>query len=216
MAEAPQRWRRRKEARPAEIIEAACTVFAEHGFAAAKLDEIARRAGVAKGSIYLYFDTKEELFRAVVRTAIAPDFDRIKTAAEAFDGPFAELAPRLLAGVAAAMEADRLPGVVKMVIGESRNFPDLARIWHDDLLSQALETLTGIIERAQERGEIVAGDPRLHVFSLLGPMLMAALYRNVFADIAAQPPDLKALAAQHARTALTGMLAKPEGGSHEP
>ena len=69
------RWRRRKTARPAEIIEAALSVFAENGFAAARLDEIARRAGVSKGALYLYFETKEDLFRAVVRAAVAPNLE---------------------------------------------------------------------------------------------------------------------------------------------
>ena len=101
--EAAPRWRRRKEARPAEITAAALDVFADHGFAAAKLDDIARRAGVAKGSIYLYFSTKEALFRAVVRSAIVPDMEMVRGAAEAFDGPLAELAPRLLARAAAVL-----------------------------------------------------------------------------------------------------------------
>lgn len=208
MARTSPRWQRRKDARPAEIIEAALTVFARSGFAAAKLDDIAREAGVAKGSLYLYFETKEDLFRAVVRSVIAPGFEAIEGAAESFDGPFADLAPQILAAVARAMEGERLPAIVKMVIGESRNFPDLARIWHDDLLAKAIAALAGVIERAQARGEVRPGDPRLHAFSLLGPMLMGGLYRNVFAGITQAPPDLKALAVQHAETVLAGLLTK--------
>jgi AcrR family transcriptional regulator len=203
-----RRWQRRKEARPAEIIESALSAFADKGFAAAKLDDIARDAGVAKGTLYLHFETKEDLFRAVVRTAIAPQIDAIKASAEVFSGPFLKLAPRILLAIALAMEESRLPALVKVVIGESRNFPDLARIWHDDLLSKAIDALSGVIARAQARGELGAGNPRLHVFSLVGPMLMAVLYRSVFAGISNELPDLKELAAQHAKTALAGMLAK--------
>jgi AcrR family transcriptional regulator len=203
-----RRWQRRKEARPGEIIEAALSAFAEKGFAAAKLDDIARDAGIAKGTLYLHFETKEDLFRAVVRTAIAPQIDAIKASAEVFSGPFAKLAPRILMAIAQAMEAGRLPALVKMVVGESRNFPDLARIWHDDLLSTAIGALSGVIARAQSRGELRAGNPRLHAFSLLGPMLMAVLYRSVFAGLSNDLPDLEELARQHAKTALAGMLAK--------
>ena len=90
------KWRRRKEARPREIVEAALTVFAEKGFAVAKLDDIARRAGIAKPTLYLYFETKEDLFRAVARSAVTSLLGAIESSAEAFDAPFAELAPRLL------------------------------------------------------------------------------------------------------------------------
>jgi AcrR family transcriptional regulator len=200
------RWRRRKEARPAEIVDAALCVFAESGFAAARLEDIARRAGVAKSSLYLYFETKEELFRAVVRTTISPNIGAIKTAAEAFDGPFKELAPMLLHRAALLMTSTYMPAVAKMVIGESRNFPDLARIWHDDVVSQVVAILSNIIAHGQARGEIKPGDPRLYAFSLVGPLLMGVLFRDVFAGIAPDPPDLHALAAQHARTVLGGLL----------
>ena len=200
------RWRRRKTARPAEIIAAALEVFADKGFAAARLDDIARRAGVSKGALYLYFETKEDLFRAVVRTAVAPNLQSVAEAAAAFDGPFSELAPLMLARAAQVMSAPRIGAVVKMVVGESRNFPDLARIWHDDVVGVALGMLSGAITRAQVRGEVAPGDPRLYAFSLLGPMVAAVLFGEVFAEAAPERPNLPDLAAQHARVALHGML----------
>jgi AcrR family transcriptional regulator len=206
VTDGPPKFRRRKTARPAEITQAALSVFAETGFAAAKLDEIARRAGVSKGALYLYFETKEDLFRAAVRTAVTPNLEGIRAAAEAFDGPFAQLVPMILARAAVAMGDGRLGAVVKMVVGESRNFPDLARIWHDDVVALMLDLMTGLIARAQGRGEVAPGDARLYAFSLAGPMVMAVLYREVFGSDGADPPDLSAVAAQHARTVLHGML----------
>jgi AcrR family transcriptional regulator len=200
------KFRRRKTARPAEIVEAALDVFAEKGFAAARLDDIALRAGVSKGALYLYFETKEDLFRAVVRGAVTPNIEAIKTVVEAFDGPFAELAPLILTRAAQILATRRLGAVVKMVVGESRNFPDLARIWHDDVVAVMLDLMSGFIARAQARGEVAPGDPRLHAFSLAGPMLMAMLYREVFGDAVTDAPDLAALATQHAETVLHGML----------
>src|SRR6201994_94162 len=153
MSAVEPKWRRRKQARPAEIIEAALSVFAENGYAAAKLEEIARRAGIAKSSLYLYFATKEDLSRAVVRSGIVPEFVDIQASAESFaGGTAARWVPVLLARAASIMTDTRLPAVVKMVIGESRNFPDLARIWHDEVASPIVATLTLIVQRAQARG----------------------------------------------------------------
>jgi transcriptional repressor AefR-like protein len=104
------------------------------------------------------------------------------------------------------MEGGRVPAIARMVIGESRNFPDLARIWHDDVVASVIGMLTGIIARAQARGEVAPGDPRLHAFSLMGPMVMAMLFREVFGGVGGNPPDLPALAEQHARSALRGLL----------
>src|ERR1700722_1637586 len=117
MTDDPPKWRGRKTDRPGEIIAAALEEFADKGFAGARLDDIARRAGVSKGALYLYFETKEELFRAVVRTAVAPNLHAIVGVAESFDGAFADLAPMILARAALMVGASRLPAVVKMVIG---------------------------------------------------------------------------------------------------
>src|SRR5579863_10487970 len=152
------RWRRRKDDRPAEIIAAALDVFAEKGFAAAKLDEIAARAGLSKGSIYLHFADKQDLFRAVVAEAITPNIEAVQAAAEAHQGPFADLARALLPMVAGIATRTPMGGVLKMVIGESRNFPELARVWHDALVARALAIVAGRIAAAQARGEVRAGD----------------------------------------------------------
>jgi AcrR family transcriptional regulator len=206
MTDASVRWRRRKTARPGEIIAAALEVFAEKGFAAARLDEIARRAGVSKGALYLYFETKEDLFRAVVGAAVSPNLEMVRSAASAFDGPFEQLAPLILGRAAELMSANHIAAVAKMVIGESRNFPDLARIWHDDVVGVVIGMLTDAIARAQARGELRPGDPRLYAFSLAGPLVIALLFREVFSETGADLPDLKALAAQHAGAVLHGML----------
>jgi AcrR family transcriptional regulator len=215
MPDTEPKWRRRKEARPAEIIDAALGVFAEKGFAAAKLDDVARRAGISKATLYLYFETKEEIFRAVARAAVATLIEALESPAVAPDGPFAELAPRLLSRAAGIMKSGRLPAIARMVIGESRNFPDLARIWHDDVVASVIGIITGIIARAQVRGEVAPGDPRLHAFSLVGPMVMAMLFREVFGGVGPDPPGLQALADQHARTVLHGLLLPTDSEADE-
>jgi len=197
------RWRRRKTARPAEILDAALSVFAEKGFAAAKLTEIARRAGVSKAALYLYFETKEDLFRATARSLVAPDLAAIAGALEASEAPFAELAPLLLARAAVLLAEGRAASLVTMVIGESRNFPDLARIWRADVVEQVLSLVSSVIARAQARGEVIAGDPRLYAFSLMGPLVMGGLFHAVFGE---GGPDLPTLARQHAQATMHGLI----------
>jgi AcrR family transcriptional regulator len=203
---AERKWQRRADERPREICAAALDVFAEKGFAAAKLDEIARRAGVSKGTLYLYFKDKAELFRAVVRDAIAPNVEAITSALESLDAPVADVVRMFLAGFA-DREA-RLPvgAVAKIVIGESRNFPELARVWHDEVASKAIAALAGFVERGQQRGEVRPGDPRLYALSLMGPMVLGALWRATLVPAGAQPLDLHALARQHAEMVLSGLL----------
>jgi AcrR family transcriptional regulator len=203
---APPRWRRRKEARPAEIVAAALEVFGERGFAAARLEDIAGRAGVSKAALYLYFPTKHDLFRAVVAEAVAPNMAGVAAAAEAYEGPFEDLARTLLPALAAVASRPPLGGVVKMVIGESRNFPELAKVWHDDLVGKALAAVAGAIARAQARGEVKAGDPRAYALGLVAPLMLAVLWRETFTPVGAPPFDLEAVARQHAETALVGML----------
>ena len=113
------------------------------------------------------------------------------------------------------MASGRVPAIARMVIGESRNFPDLARIWHDDVVASVIGVVTGIIARAQGRGEVAPGDPRLHAFTLMGPMVMAMLFREVFGGVGAIAPDLQALANQHARATLRGLLLPTDGEAEE-
>ncbi|MDB5468391.1 MAG: transcriptional regulator, TetR family [Phenylobacterium sp.] len=200
------KFRRRKAERPSEIIDAALAVFAEKGFAAAKLDEIAARAGVSKGALYLYFATKEDLFRAVVEQAIAPNLHLIRTAIAAHAGPISDLLRLIAQRLTDVVERLPVGGVVKMVIGEARNFPELARVWHDQLVAQALGAMTEAIRAAQVRGEVRPGDPRAYAVQLVAPMLVGVIWRETFVPVGAQPFDLPALMRQHVETLLTGML----------
>jgi len=185
MEPGPPKFRRRKADRPAEIVEAALAVFAEKGFAAARLDEIARRAGVSKGALYLYFETKEDIFRAVVGQVIA----------RGVAITFAHVA-----------QTSPLSAVAKMVIGEARNFPELARVWHDDLVSQALAAIAGAIEVAQARGELKPGDPRTYALQFIAPLLVGLMWRETFVPVGAEPFDLPKLMSQHVETLLHGLL----------
>jgi AcrR family transcriptional regulator len=202
------KWRRRKEARPSDIVAAALQVFGEKGFAGARIEEIAHLAGVSKGTLYLYFETKGDLFRAVVHDAIVPNIDEVERTILALDLPFAELLRLLLPRFAQIVAARPVGAVVKMVVGESRNFPELARVWHDEVIQKGLGLLAGLIARAQAKGEVRPGDPRIHAFSIMGPMLMGLLWRETFTPVGGAAVDLETVARQHVETVLAGLLVK--------
>jgi AcrR family transcriptional regulator len=202
------KWRRRKEERPGDIIAAALQIFAEKGFAGARVEEIAARAGLSKGSVYLYFPTKEALFRAVVRDALVPDIEKLRTALLALDLPFPDLLRSFLPRLAQIVANVPIGAVAKMVIGESRNFPELARVWHDEVVLKGIGLLGDLVERAQGRGEVRPGDPRIHAFSIMGPMLIGVIWRETFTPVGGAAVDLGAIARQHAETILAGLLVK--------
>jgi AcrR family transcriptional regulator len=200
------KWRRRKEARPGDIVAAALAVFGEKGFAGARIEVIAARAGVSKGTLYLYFETKADLFRAVVHEAVIPNIEALERTILALDLPFAALVRTLLPRFAELATAVPLGSVVKMVVGESRNFPELAKVWHDEVVQKGVGLLSQLIVRAQAKGEVRPGDPRGHAFSIMGPMLVGVLWRETFTPVGGGAIDLPAIARQHAETVLGGLL----------
>lgn len=200
------KWRRRAEARPAEIVQAAYEVFAEKGFAAARLDDIAKRAGVSKGALYLYFETKQDIFEAVVKDAIAPNIGQIEAFALAFPGTFEQLIRMMIPRVADLANQSGMGKVIKMVVGESGNFPEIARVWHDDIVGKGLGLLTTVITRAQERGEVRPGNAREYTLTIAGPLLAAVIFRETFVPAGAKPFDIPHLMQQHLDTVLPGLL----------
>ncbi len=206
MADGEPRWRRRKTARPGEILEAALAVFADKGFAAARLSDIAAKAGVSKAALYVYFETKTDLFRAVANQVAAPNIERLRPLVDGEPGRFAEMMPVILSGIAKVAEDMPLGGIAKMVIGESRNFPEIASVWREAVIERALSMIVQLVEQAQKKGEVRAGDPRLYGLSLLGPMIMGVLWTEVAVPAGGAPIDLHKLAAQHAGVLMDGML----------
>lgn len=200
------KFRRRKAERPDEIVAAALAVFSEKGFAAARLDDIAARAGVSKGAIYLYFATKEDIFRAVVEQAILPDLQALHGLAASHPGPFADLVGALLSHVTRVVADSPVGGVLKMVIGEARNFPELAQVWHDRVVGPAIAVIATAIAAAQARGELRPGDPRQHALSLISPLVVGVIWRETFVAAGAAPFDIPSLARQHVATVLGGLL----------
>ena len=124
-----KRWRRRKDARPPEILDAALAVFAQKGFAATRLDDVAAKAGITKGTIYLYFDSKQALFEALARQSVGAQIDQVTAQLAAFPGSSADLLRFVLTTMGRfAMTSDRVV-LPRLVLAEAANFPELAEFW---------------------------------------------------------------------------------------
>ena len=200
----PTRWRRRKEARPDEILAAALASFAERGFAATRLEDVAARAGISKGTLYLYFKGKEELFEAVVRAMLLPNLERVEALAATFEGPSALLLERLLLTIAGVMDS-RAGAIPKLVIAEAGNFPELARFYLDEVVRRGLRLIGTILKRGIERGEFRAVDVDHAVFCVIGPMLLAALWKNSLEAYDDAPLDTQTLVRAHLDLLLRGL-----------
>ena len=204
-AAAPTRWTRRKEARPAEILEAALAVFAEKGFAAARMDDIARRAGVTKGTIYLYFPSKDDLFKSLVRASISERIQEIARSVESFEGPSSDLIRMMLQGMGSFLLTSDRVVLPKIIIAEAGNFPELARFYREDVIDQGLGLATRIIERGIARGEF-RRLPAAHLARIfVAPILLMAIWRTTFARFDATPYDYRALVQTHIDVLLRGL-----------
>lgn len=202
------RWRRRKDDRPDEIIGAAVAVFAERGFAAARLDEIAERAGISRATLYLYFRSKEDLFKAAVRRLIVPVVARREKTADASSTASAELLRQFIGSFPDALESAGLAAIPKLVIAESNNFPELARFYFKEVPSRARRNITALIRRGIKRGEFAAVDPDHAFFCVVAPVFMTMLWRHVFGPFDKDAPDLDAVCRTHLEILMRG-LQKP-------
>jgi AcrR family transcriptional regulator len=205
---AEPKWRRRAAARPSEIADAALAIFAERGYAAARLADIAARAGVSKAALYVYYPTKADLFRAVLQQRSAPEVAAVMAQGDA-PGTFSDFIDRVLGSLAEALGRPELRKLARMVIAESGNFPELARAWHDAVVAPALGAVGEAIRRAQARNEVRPGDARLMAMTLVGPMLLGAIWREVMEPIGGVPVDLRALGQEHRATLAAGLLLPP-------
>jgi AcrR family transcriptional regulator len=198
------RWRRRKEARPDEILAAALESFAARGFAATRLEDVAARAGISKGTLYLYFKSKEELFEAVVRATLLPNLARIEALAASFEGPSATLLERLLLTISGVI-GSQVGAIPKLVIAEAGNFPGLARFYLDEVVRRGLRLIATILRRGIERGEFRPVDVDHTVFCVIAPMLIAALWKNSLEPHDHAPLDTQALVRAHLDLLLRGL-----------
>jgi AcrR family transcriptional regulator len=175
------RWARRKDARPEEIIAAALDLFVERGFASTRLDDVAARAGISKGTLYLYFENKEDLFKAVVRGNVVPMLLHGEKLVENFAGSAGELLCQLVRGWWELTGSSKVAGLPKLVIAEAGNFPDLAKFYYDEVIQRALSMFRRVLQRGIDAREFRKVDVEHLVRVALAPLVMLAVWRHSFA-----------------------------------
>ncbi len=176
-APAPIR-QRRKEARPQELLDAALALFVEKGFAATRIDDVAQRAGVSKGTLYLYYSSKEELFKAVVRHNLGGLITAGQEALSQFPGSTSELMSHLLRTWWQRVGSTPAAGIHKIVLAEARNFPELAQFYSDEVVLPANALLCAVVQRGIDLGEFRAM-PLAHVAqALIAPLIYISLHQH--------------------------------------
>jgi len=190
--QAPQdtkpRWERRKDARPQELLAAALNQFVERGFAATRLEDVAKHAGVSKGTLYLYFANKEELFKEVVRANIVATIGEAEQDAAAYDGPSGELLATLLMKWWAEICATPLGGITKLMLAEGNNFPELAQFYNEEVVARGSGLFTRVLERGIARGEFRPVDPVVMTQVLIAPVLMLMMWTHSYMPTCDMPP----------------------------
>lgn len=179
LAEAGVR-QRRKEARPQELLEAALALFVEKGYAATRTEEVAQHAGVSKGTLYLYYPSKEELFKAVVRHNLSSLIAEGEEIAGSFEGSSSELLSFLLHTWWQHVGNTPAAGIHKIVLSEVRNFPELAQFYTDEVIMPANRLFGGCVQRGIDRGEFRAMPLHEVAHALIAPIIFMALHRHSF------------------------------------
>jgi len=202
------RWVRRKDERAPEILEAALACFSEKGFAATRMEDIARRAGISKGTIYLYFESKEAVFKALAQRVVGSRVGELGALVQAFEGPTSDLVRVVLTHIGSIVSTGDVAALPRMVLAEAGNFPELAEHWRREVIDRGLQIWESIIRRGQVRGEFRAIEPAHAARLCIAPMIFVALWRSTFSRLDASPYDYQGLIDAHIDTLLRGLAAE--------
>jgi len=200
---------RRKEARPGELLDAALDLFVEKGFAATRAEEVAARAGVSKGTLFLYFQSKEELFKAVVRENISGRFTEWRAELESFEGSTPELLAYCMNVWWERVGMTRASGLTKLMMSEAKNFPELAAFYHQEVIMPGHGLIRSILQRGMDRGEFRAMNLDYAVYAVIAPMIFLILSRHSGGVCLNTEKDLdpKQFIAHQVETILNGISA---------
>ena len=214
---APKR-SRRKEARPGELLEAALDLFVEKGFAATRVDDVAARAGVSKGTLFLYFPSKEELFKAVVRENIVGRFTEWNTELETFVGTTSEVLAYCYQVWWERFGATKASGITNLMFSEAQNFPEIAQFFQQEVILPGRALIRRILQRGMERGEFRQMDLEYGTYIVLAPMMFLMLWNNSMGPCAL--PDENFSPEQYIRSQidniLHGLCVRPAAGATPP
>lgn len=177
MSATPPLRKRRKEDRPAELTAAALGLFVEKGFAATRLEDVAARAGVSKGTLYLYFDSKEALFKAVIQEGMVPVMLENEAIAARHTGSNFDLLERLLENWWGRIGHTDFAGIPKLMVAEARNFPEIAQYYYENVIRRGRALVGGALERGMNSGEFRRMDIETTIDVIIAPILMLLIWR---------------------------------------
>jgi len=189
--QAAPRWQRRADARPHELLDAALAVFVERGYAGARLDDVARRAGVAKATLYRYYDNKLELFKAVVRHSLVEGFDELSRGAPGTPPGARERLVQLLTTFTERVAGSPLSGIPKLVIAEAGNLPEVARFYYDEVILRARALVIGTLAEGAANGEFRPVDAEYAWRVIVAPLLFSIIWKHSFQAFEPQPLDFR-------------------------
>lgn len=181
------RWERRKDARPQELLAAALDLFVERGYAATRLDDVAARAGVSKGTLYLYFENKEELFKAVVRENLVSVLDEAEDYIAHYRDTSTALLREFILGWWERIGETKLSGITKLMMAESGNFPDVARFYHEEVISRSHALITSMLERGVANGEFRLINTEHAKLVIVAPIVMLMMWKHSFNSFQIEP-----------------------------
>ncbi len=212
----PAKRERRKQARPGELLAAALDLFVEKGFAATRAEEVARRAGVSKGTLFLYFSSKEELFKAVVRNSISGHFPVWNAEFEAFTGSSAELLRQCMTLWWTRVGATKASGITKLMMSEASNFPELALFYQHEVMVPGQTLIRRILQRGVDRGEFRQIDLQYGVYSVLAPMIFLMTRKHSMGCCGGAVDDIvpELYIAAQVDTLLHGLCYSPKSKAH--
>ena len=173
--------KRRKEARPSELTAAALNLFVEKGFAATRLEDVAQHAGVSKGTLYLYFDSKEALFKAVIQEGIVPVMAENEAIAAQHSGSSFDLLEKLLRNWWQRIGQTGFAGIPKLMVAEARNFPDVAHFYYENVIKRGRALVGAALERGMASGEFRRLDVETTIDVIIAPILMLLIWRHSMA-----------------------------------
>lgn len=202
----PPRWKRRSEARPSELLDAALDLLAEKGYAATRMDDVAARAGVTKGTLYLYFPNKEELFKAVVRQAVTPHLDHGEKIVEQHQGSSEDLIRNLIKFWWDVMDSSRIGSIPKLVLAESGNFPEVANFYFEEAIKRSHRIFAKALQRGIDSGEFRKLDANYAMRVMITPMVFALLWKHSFARCVHEEMDNETYLKTYIDLLLNGIL----------
>jgi AcrR family transcriptional regulator len=177
----PVKRERRKEARPGELLDAALSIFVAKGFAATRVEEVAARAGVSKGTLFLYFPSKEELFKAVVRENIAGRFPEWNDELSQFEGDSFALLSHVMHAWWQRIGMTDASGITKLVMSEAGQFPEIASFYQQEVIKPSHDFLKRILQRGIDRAELRPLNLEHAVYSLIAPMIFLLTWKHAMA-----------------------------------